>query len=90
MVVQDVGVAARLMRRGLGTVVTLDGILFHPSGYISGGQPQASRPFILGYERDWRSIPKEMDASGARLRSPNERWTRFGKGDRSRIRARLR
>jgi len=61
VVVQDVAVAARLMRRGLGTVVTLDGILFHPSGYISGGQPQASRPFILGYERDLESIPKEME-----------------------------
>ncbi|HEV8574640.1 MAG TPA: chromosome segregation SMC family protein, partial [Dehalococcoidia bacterium] len=51
VVVQDAGVAARIMRRGLGTVVTLDGILFHPSGYISGGQPQTSKPFILGYER---------------------------------------
>ncbi len=61
VVVQDVAVAARLMRRGLGAVVTLDGILFHPSGYISGGQPLASRPFILGYERDLESIPKEMD-----------------------------
>ena len=37
VVVQDVNVAARLMRRGLGAVVTVDGILFHPSGYISGG-----------------------------------------------------
>ena len=41
VVVQDVNVAARIMRRGLGAVVTVDGILFHPSGYISGGQPQA-------------------------------------------------
>jgi chromosome segregation protein len=61
VVVQDVNVAARIMRRGLGAVVTMDGILFHPSGYISGGQPQASRPFILGYERDMETIPKEMD-----------------------------
>ena len=61
VVVQDVTAAARVMRRGLGTVVTLDGILFHPSGYISGGQPAASRPFILGYERDLEMIPKEMD-----------------------------
>ncbi|TMG04218.1 MAG: hypothetical protein E6I03_01990 [Chloroflexi bacterium] len=61
VVVQDVTAAARVMRRGLGTVVTLDGILFHPSGYISGGQPPTSRPFILGYERDMEVIPKEMD-----------------------------
>jgi chromosome segregation protein len=61
VVVQDVNVAARIMRRGLGAVVTVDGILFHPSGYISGGEPQASRPFILGYERDMETLPKEMD-----------------------------
>jgi chromosome segregation protein len=61
VVVQDVNVAARIMRRGIGAVVTVDGILFHPSGYISGGQPQASRPFILGFERDMETVPKEMD-----------------------------
>src|SRR5207244_12611363 len=61
VVVQDVTAAARVMRRGLWTVVTLDGILFHPSGYISGGQPPTSRPVILGYEGDLAMIPKEMD-----------------------------
>ncbi len=61
IVVQDATVAARMVKRGLGTIVTLDGIVFHPAGYISGGQPQASRPFILGYERDLESIPKEVD-----------------------------
>ncbi len=61
IVVQDASVAQRLMRRGLGTIVTLDGIVFHPSGHITGGQPRASRPFVLGYERDMESIPKEVE-----------------------------
>ena len=61
IVVQDATVASRLIKRGLGTVVTLDGIVFHPTGYISGGQPRTSRPFILGYERDLEAIPKEME-----------------------------
>lgn len=61
IVVQDAATGARLVKRGLGTVVTLDGIVFHPSGSISGGQPQASRPFVLGYERDMETLPKEME-----------------------------
>src|SRR2546427_11823875 len=59
VVVQDVTAAARVMRRGLGTGGALDGILFHPSGYISGGGPAAGRPFILGYERGLGMSPKE-------------------------------
>ena len=61
IVVQDTETAVRILKRRLGTVVTLEGIVFDPAGYISGGQPQASRPFILGYERDLESIPKEID-----------------------------
>ncbi|TMC00087.1 MAG: chromosome segregation protein SMC [Chloroflexi bacterium] len=61
IVVQDAATATRLARRGLGTVVTLDGIVFHTAGQISGGQPLASRPFILGYERDLETLPNEME-----------------------------
>ena len=63
IVVQDTATAVRVLRRGLGTVATLDGVVFHSWGAITGGQPQvqASRPFVLGYERDLESIPKEMD-----------------------------
>jgi chromosome segregation protein len=63
IVVQNTETAVRLLKRGLGTVVTLDGVLFDPSGSITAGQPQAqaSRPFILGFERDMESLPKEID-----------------------------
>ena len=61
IVVQDVDTAARVIRRGLGTVVTLDGVLFHPMGAITAGFPRATRPYILGHERDLESLPKEID-----------------------------
>ena len=61
IVVQDTQTAARLVRRGLGTVVTVDGVVFHPSGRIMGGRAQAGRPFILAYERDLEMIPKEIE-----------------------------
>jgi chromosome segregation protein len=59
VIVEDAEVAARVVRRGLGAVVTLDGIVFHPSGVVSGGQPRTNKPFALGYERDIEAIPKE-------------------------------
>ncbi|HET8943948.1 MAG TPA: AAA family ATPase, partial [Dehalococcoidia bacterium] len=61
IVVQDTEMAVKLLKRGLGTIVTADGIVFHPSGQITGGQPQAAKPFILAYERDLESLPKEID-----------------------------
>ena len=61
IVVQDTETAVKLLKRGLGTVVTADGIVFHQSGQITGGQPQAARPFVLGYERDLETLPKDID-----------------------------
>jgi chromosome segregation protein len=61
LVVQDIETALKVLRRGLGAVVTVDGIIFHPSGKIAGGQPQNAQPFILGYERDLESIPREIE-----------------------------
>lgn len=61
IVVQDVEAATRIAGRGLGTVVTVDGIVFHPVGAISAGFPRATRPYILGHERDLESLPKEID-----------------------------
>ncbi len=61
IVVQDVETASRVIRRGLGTVVTLDGVVFHPMGAMTAGFPRATRPYILGHERDLESLPKEID-----------------------------
>ncbi len=61
IVVQDTETAVKLLKRGLATIVTVDGIVFHTTGQITGGQPQAAKPFILGYERDLETLPKEID-----------------------------
>jgi chromosome segregation protein len=61
IVVQDVDAAARVVRRGLGTVVTVDGVVFHPMGAITAGFPRTTRPYVLGHERDLESLPKEID-----------------------------
>jgi chromosome segregation protein len=61
IVVQDTQTAARLVRRGLGTVVTIEGVVFHPGGHISGGRAHAGREFVLAYERDLEQIPKEVE-----------------------------
>ncbi|MEE8347278.1 MAG: AAA family ATPase, partial [Dehalococcoidia bacterium] len=61
IVVKDVDTAARIVRRGLGTVVTMDGIVFHTSGAITAGFPRTTRPYILGHGRDLESLPREID-----------------------------
>ena len=61
IVVNDVDTAARIVRRGLGTVVTMDGIVFHTTGAITAGFPRTTRPYILGHGRDLESLPKEID-----------------------------
>ncbi|MFQ6019632.1 MAG: hypothetical protein ACE5KW_02635, partial [Dehalococcoidia bacterium] len=61
IVVEDVATALRVQRRGMGTVVTLDGVVFHPMGSISAGFPKVQQPHILGHERDLEAIPKEIE-----------------------------
>src|SRR3970040_1473434 len=61
IVVQDVESAVRIMRRGLGRAVTLEGVVFHPMGAITAGFPRMTRPYILGHERDLESLPEEID-----------------------------
>ncbi|HXG36478.1 MAG TPA: chromosome segregation protein SMC [Dehalococcoidia bacterium] len=62
IIVQDTDIAVRVARRGIGTVVTLDGIVFHASGAISAGWASVSRPaFVLSYERDLEALPKDVE-----------------------------
>jgi chromosome segregation protein len=60
IIVQDVETGQRVLRRGMGTVVTLDGVVFHSLGTISAGFSQVRRPPILGQEWDLEAVPKEM------------------------------
>ncbi|HUF53560.1 MAG TPA: chromosome segregation protein SMC [Dehalococcoidia bacterium] len=60
IVVQDVATAVRLLKRRVGTIVTMDGIVFDQSGAISGGKEVEARGFIIEFERDIEVIPKEI------------------------------
>ena len=68
IVVQDTATAARLVRRGLGTVVTVEGVVFHQSGHISGGPGAGGRPFVWPTSGTWRRSRRRWSACGARWR----------------------
>lgn len=61
IIVQDAETAIRLLRRRLGTIVTMDGIVFDPAGVISGGKATGGKTFALAYERDMEALPKEIE-----------------------------
>ena len=61
VVVEDAETAVRLLKRRVGTIVTTDGVVFHPTGEITGGRPQDAKAFTLAYERDLEEIPREIE-----------------------------
>ncbi|HXG41416.1 MAG TPA: chromosome segregation protein SMC [Dehalococcoidia bacterium] len=65
IVVEDVETAQRMARRELGTVVTLDGLVFHPWGAIGAGQGQHTRQFTLRLEWDSEDVVKEVQRLNA-------------------------
>jgi chromosome segregation protein len=83
IVVRDLETAQRIVRRGLGTVVTMDGVVFHTSGAITAGFPRVTRPYALGHERDLEAIPKEIE----RIRRSLEVTEREVEAMRERLRA---
>ncbi|MEX0683598.1 MAG: chromosome segregation protein SMC [Dehalococcoidia bacterium] len=61
IVVQDIPTAVRMLKRRMGTIVTLDGVVFDQSGVIAAGRPGHARSFVLEYERDIAVLPKEIE-----------------------------
>ncbi|MCI0782825.1 MAG: chromosome segregation protein SMC [Chloroflexi bacterium] len=61
IVVQDIPTAERLLKRRLGTIVTVDGVVFDQSGVISGGRHVEARGLVIEYERDVAALPKEIE-----------------------------
>ena len=60
IVVEDLAMAHRVIRRGLGSVVTLDGVLLRPVGSLSGGgSPRAEAFFVR--ERELQELPEELE-----------------------------
>ena len=66
IVAQNIGTAMLLLRRGLGSVVTLDGALLHTSGAMTAGSAKAVRRAFV-HQRDVGELPKELERMRASL-----------------------
>ena len=67
IVTENLGIAKALLRRGLGSVVTLDGILLRPVGSISAGSAKAIRRAFV-HQRESSELPQELEQLRAALR----------------------
>ena len=67
IVVENLGVARRLLRRGLGSVVTLDGILSRPQGSITAGSAKVVRQSFV-HQREVGELPQQL----TRLRAAHD------------------
>ncbi len=60
IIAQNLGVASMLLRRGLGSVVTIDGILLRPVGSLTAGSARVIRN-ALAQQRDVGELPAELE-----------------------------
>ena len=60
IVVEDLDTALRVLRRGMGSVVTRDGILLHPVGSIATGRP-TSEANVFTRHQELTSIPRAIE-----------------------------
>ncbi len=60
IVVKDLETALRIVKRGMGSVVTRDGVFLHPTGAISSGQP-TSEGNIFARQQELTSIPGSIE-----------------------------
>ena len=67
IVTENLGIAKALLRRGMGSVVTLDGILLRPIGSISAGSAKAIRRALV-HQRESSELPQELEQLRAALR----------------------
>ena len=75
IVVDDLKVAQQMVRRGLGSVVTRDGILLRPNGSIYGGRSGAGSE-QFGLRRELEALPEYIDGAEQRLNVARERAAR--------------
>ncbi len=61
IVVEDLQAARRMLARGLGAVVTVDGTFLDPSGVLTGGLvSSAGNPFTFARQREMDEIPASI------------------------------
>jgi chromosome segregation protein len=71
IVVEDLTVAQQMVRRGLGSVVTRDGVLLRPNGSVYGGRG-TSVTEQFGLRRALELLPERRDAATLRVSSTRE------------------
>jgi chromosome segregation protein len=72
IVVENVNLAQSVLRRGLGNVVTLDGVLLRPNGSVAGGvSATAAEAFTRQNELD--ELPDEIETLERRKRDVDQR-----------------
>ena len=68
IVVEDLQAARRMLGRGLGAVVTVDGTFLDPSGVLTGGLASAAEnPFTFARQREVDEIPARIAELEARV-----------------------
>ena len=67
IVVEDLRVAEQMITRGLGSVVTRDGILLRPSGAVYGGRTGADGPERFSLQRELDALPAQMAEARAAI-----------------------
>ncbi|MDA0353405.1 MAG: chromosome segregation protein SMC [Chloroflexi bacterium] len=75
IVVDDLKVAQQMVRRGLGSVVTRDGVLLRPNGSVYGGRSGAGVE-EFGLRRELESLPEQIAVARERLTLERERAQR--------------
>ena len=82
IVVETAAFAQQVLSRGLGSAVSLDGVLFRPNGAVAGGLSRISVEAI-GRHRELQELPSEIESlafrrsdAEARLRGEREALTR--------------
>ncbi|HLF78559.1 MAG TPA: chromosome segregation protein SMC [Dehalococcoidia bacterium] len=75
IIVENVTLARDVLRRGLGSVVTMDGVLLRPNGALSGGIAKAAAESFERI-RELDDLPEQIHAAEARARDIDLRLRR--------------
>lgn len=75
IVVDSIEVAREMVQRGLGSVVTTDGILLRQGGAVYGGRGSGAAE-LMGLQREVETLPARIDAARQAEQAARERFGR--------------